>query len=317
MELGHVLNALPHQTNPNVVGGDRLEDAAVYRLSGHEGVIATIDFFTPIVDDPAAFGAIAAANSLSDIYARGGTPRFALSIVAFPRSELDTGLLEQIVRGGSQKLAEVHVPVIGGHSVDDPVPKIGYAIFGEVSLDRVVSQLGAGPGDLLYLTKPLGTGIVTTAIKRGVCPPDLADEAVRVMSLLNNTAADAMIAAGVSAATDVSGFGLIGHLLNLGVGAEVHFSRVPVIEGIADLARTELFPQGSRRNLDAFEDRVDWGATSELDRLLLCDAQTSGGILAAIPEKQAENFESRMAASPYPAVRIGRVVTGERVRILG
>lgn len=316
MELGHVLKALPNQSDPNLVGGDRFGDAAVFRLSASDAAIATIDFFTPIVDDPAAFGAIAAANSLSDIYARGGTPRFALSIVAFPRSELHSGLLEEIVAGGSRKLAEANVAVIGGHSVDDPVPKIGYAVVGEVSMDHVVSQIGARSGDILYLTKPIGTGIVTTAIKRGSCPPAVATEAVRMMSGLNNTAADAMIAAGVSAATDVSGFGLIGHVLNLRVGVEIDLRAVPVITGVRELTSTDLFPRGTRRNLDAFTGQVDWSSTSEFDQLLLCDAQTSGGILAAIPETQTATFESRMATSHYKPARIGRVVGGERVRIL-
>jgi selenium donor protein len=197
---------LPQLADPRVLGWSRLEDAAVFRWSDGDGIIATIDFFTPIVDDPVAFGAIAAANSLSDIYARGGSPLFALSIVAFPRSQLDLGVLERIIRGGSEKLAEVNVPVIGGHSIDDSVPKIGYAVFGRISVDRLVGQVGAKPGDLLYLTKPIGTGLITTAIKRGVCPPDIAAEAIRVMSLLNNVAAEAMLSAGVSAATDVSGF---------------------------------------------------------------------------------------------------------------
>lgn len=274
-----------------------------------------MDFFTPIVDDPTAFGAIAAANSLSDVYAMGGRPLFALSLVAFPRERLTTGLLEAIVRGGAAKLAEAGVPVVGGHSVDDQEPKFGYSVVGEIDPDRVLTATGARPGDLLYLTKPLGSGLVATAVKRGLCPPDLEAAATALMSRLNRAASEAMVVAGASAATDVTGFGLIGHLLNMRVGADLELGAVPVLDGVRDLAASDLFPSGSRRNRAAAGDRVDWAGVPESERLLLCDAQTSGGLLVALPAAGAATFESRLAAEPYPPARIGAVTDGPiRVR---
>ena len=272
--------------------------------------MATVDFFTPIVDGPADFGAIAAANSLSDVYAMGGRPLFALGLVAFPRERLDTGMLEAIVSGGAAKLAEAGVPVVGGHSVDDPEPKFGYAVIGEISPERVLTATGARPGDLLYLTKPLGSGIVATALKRGLCPPDVERAAIAVMSHLNRAGATAMLGAGATAATDVTGFGLAGHLLNMGVGAELTAGGVPVLDGVRELASRDLFPSGTRRNLASTEGRVDWGDLPEVERLLLCDAQTSGGLLAAIPPEGAAAFEEAMAGEPYPAVKIGVVSDG-------
>jgi selenide, water dikinase len=272
--------------------------------------VATVDFFTPIVDDPGSFGAIAAANSLSDVYAMGGTPLFALSLVAFPRQLLGQGLLERIVAGGAAKLAEVGVPVVGGHSIDDGEPKFGYAVTGEVDPDRVVRAAGARPGDDLYLTKPLCSGLVATAIKRGLCPPALEAEAVRVMTELNRQAATAMVAAGASAATDVTGFGLLGHLANFGTGAEIDAAAVPVLAGVRELAAADLFPAGSRRNYQSLEDRVEWGGLPESERLILCDAQTSGGLLVAIRPERAAAFTAAMAGSSYPAVWIGMISDG-------
>jgi selenide,water dikinase len=311
-----VLAALPALADPNLVGGDaRADDAAVYRISADRALVATVDFFTPIVDDPRAFGAIAAANSLSDVYAMGGRPLFALSLVAFPRERMGTGLLEAIVRGGADKLAEAGVAVVGGHSVDDPEPKFGYAVTGEVHPERVVSQRGARPGDLLYLTKPLGMGLVATAVKRGLCPPELEAAATRAMEHLNRDASEAMVAAGATAATDVTGYGLVGHLSNLGVGALVELAAVPFLEGVRELAERDLFPGGTRRNHAAYRELVDWGGASETDQLLLCDAQTSGGLLVALPPQAASGFEAALASGPYPAARIGAVTADGQLRV--
>jgi selenium donor protein len=284
VELGQVLGALPPIVDPNVLhGAAARDDAAVYRIAPDRALVATVDFFTPIVDGPADFGAIAAANSLSDIYAVGAKPLFALGITAFPRDKLGTGLLEKIVGGGASKLAEAGVPVVGGHSVDDAEPKFGYAVIGEVHPDQAIGHEGAHAGDILYLTKPLGTGLVTTAIKRGLCPPELEREAIRWMSTLNREASEAMVAGGATAATDVTGYGLIGHLANIDGGADVDFHSVPFMDGVRQLAERDLFPDGSRRNHAAYRDRIDWGGVVELDQLMLCDAQTSGGLLIAVP----------------------------------
>jgi len=302
VELGQVLGALPPIVDPNVLhGAAARDDAAVYRIAPDRALVATVDFFTPIVDDPFEYGAIAAANALSDVYAVGARPLFALGITAFPRAKLSAGLLEKIVSGGASKLGEAGVPVVGGHSVDDAEPKFGYTVIGEVHPDRMVGHDGARAGDVLYLTKPLGTGLVTTAIKRGLCPPSLEREAIEVMTTLNRQASEAMLAAGATAATDVTGYGLIGHLLNLKGGADVELHAVPFMQGVRDLAERDIFPDGSRRNHAAYRDQVDWGGADELDQMMLCDAQTSGGLLVAIARENADRFEVAVKS----AARIG------------
>jgi selenide,water dikinase len=320
VELGQVLGALPAPTDPRVlVGATTGDDAAVFRIAEDRALVATVDFFTPIVDGPEDFGAIAAANSLSDVYAMGARPLFALSLVGFPRDKLASGLLERIVAGGAAALAVAGVPVVGGHSIDDAEPKFGYAVTGEVHPERVVTNRGAAPGHLLYLTKPLCSGLVATAIKRGLCPPDLEQRAVALMRHLNRQASEAMLEAEVSAATDVTGYGLLGHLANLvpvelGLGAELRFPAVPVLEGVEELVAADLFPSGSRRNLQALEGRVEWDELTQPQRLLLCDAQTSGGLLVAVPPRRARRFEALMAEAPYPATQIG-VVTDGPIRV--
>jgi selenide,water dikinase len=313
VELGQVLSALPPIVDPNVlVGAASRDDAAVYRIAPDRALVATVDFFTPIVDDPTDFGAIAAANSVSDVYAVGARPLFALGITAFPREKLDSGLLEKIVSGGAAKLAEAGVAVVGGHSVDDPEPKFGYAVIGEVHPDRIVTHRGARAGDVLYLTKPLGSGLVATAIKRGLCPPELEREAITVMTRLNREASEAMIAAHVTAATDVTGYGLIGHLANIEGGADIEHAAIPFMAGVRDLAERDLFPSGSRRNHDAYRDAVDWGGIAELDQMMLCDAQTSGGLLVAIPVEHAKQFDSACK----DAVRIGAINGRGSIRVI-
>ncbi len=316
MELGQVLGALPPIVDPNVLtAASSRDDAAVYRIAPDRALVATVDFFTPIVDDPADFGAIAAANSLSDVYAVGARPLFALGITAFPREKLSTGLLEKIVAGGAAKMSEAGIAVVGGHSIDDAEPKFGYAVIGEVHPDRFVGHEGAHRGDVLFLTKPLGSGLVATAIKRGLCPPALERRMIEVMSTLNRHASEAMLAAGATAATDVTGYGLIGHLANLAGGADIELRAVPFLEGVRELAERDLFPSGSRRNHDAYRDQVDWGDTASLDQMMLCDAQTSGGLLMAIPPENATAFERALASSPYPAARIGTINGDGSIRV--
>jgi len=307
VELGQVLGALPPIVDPNVLTASASrDDAAVYRIAPDRALVATLDFFTPIVDDPSDFGAIAAANSLSDVYAVGARPLFALGITAFPREKLSTGLLEKIVSGGAAKMTEAGIAVVGGHSVDDPEPKFGYAVIGEVHPERLVGHDGARAGDVLFLTKPLGSGLVTTAIKRGLCPPALERLAIEVMSTLNRRASEAMLAAGATAATDVTGYGLIGHLANLAGGADIDLHAVPFMDGVRDLAERDLFPDGSRRNHAAYRDQVDWGELAEIDQLMLSDAQTSGGLLVAIPSERASGF---------PGARIGTINGHGSIRV--
>jgi selenide, water dikinase len=316
VELGQVLGALPPIVDPNVlVGAAARDDAAVYRIAPDRALVATVDFFTPIVDDPSEFGAIAAANAVSDVYAMGARPLFALGITAFPREKLGAGLLEKIVSGGAAKMGEAGIAVVGGHSVDDPEPKFGYAVIGEVHPDHVMGHDGARAGDLVYLTKPLGSGLVATAIKRGLCPPALERQAVAVMLHLNRGASEAMLAAAATAATDVTGYGLIGHLSNIAGGTDIELAAVPFMDGVRELAERDLFPSGSRRNHDAYREQVDWGGISELDQMMLCDAQTSGGLLVVVPPENASGFENALRTAPFPAVRIGVISGGGSIRI--
>jgi selenide,water dikinase len=316
VELGQVLGALPPIVDPNVlVATAGRDDAAVYRIAPDRALVATVDFFTPIVDDPTEFGAIAAANALSDVYAMGARPLFALGITAFPREKLGTGLLEKIVAGGAAKMTEAGTAIVGGHSVDDAEPKFGYSVIGEVHPDRVVGNDGARAGDLLYLTKPLGSGLVATAIKRGLCPRALEREAVAMMTTLNRAASEAMVAAGATACTDVTGYGLIGHLANLKGGADIRLGAVPFMSGVRELAEKDLFPSGSRRNHAAYRDQVDWGGIAEMDQMMLCDAQTSGGLLVAIPPDRAAAFEAALDGGPYPAARIGTINGHGSIRV--
>jgi selenide, water dikinase len=291
------------------------DDAAVYRLDGDRALVATVDFFTPIVDDPYDFGRVAAANALSDVYAMGGRPRFALNIIAFPRHLLGTGLLEEIVRGGGDIALEAGIAVIGGHSIDDAEPKFGMCVIGEVAPDGIVRNRGARPGDVLVLTKPIGTGIIATAIKQEVAPADVVRAAVDVMVTLNRGAAEAMVHVGVSAATDVTGFGLLGHLRNLlrgdAIGARIRSADVPLLPGARELAGQGCIPGGTRRNLEDTADDVCWGAgVDETGRLLLCDAQTSGGLLMAVPPHRVTELLEQLRARNAPAAAVIGEVTG-------
>ena len=264
------------------------DDAAVYRLSGGRALVVTLDFFTPIVDDPYDFGRIAAANALSDVYAMGGRPLFALNLLSFPRGLLDEGLAEEIIRGGAEKAAEAGIPVLGGHSIDDAEPKYGMVAVGEVDPDAMLANDGARPGDDLVLTKPLGTGIVATAVKAGKCPPGLLSAAVESMARLNRGAAEAAVEAGAHAATDVTGYGLTGHLGIMarasGVSARVEASRVPLLDGVDELVEAGFVPGGTRRNqADGAECVTVEGDVPETVQVLLADAQTSGGLLISCP----------------------------------
>ena len=297
------------------------DDAAVYLVAPDRALVVTLDFFTPIVDDPYDFGRIGAANALSDVYAMGGTPLFALNLLSFPRELLSEGLAEEIVRGGADKAAEAGVPVLGGHSIDDPEPKYGMVAVGEVHPDKVLANDGARPGDLLVLTKPLGTGIVATAVKKGLCPSSVLSAAVETMAQLNRDAAEAAQAAGVRAATDVTGYGLTGHLHTLlrasGASARIESARVPLLEGAVQLAEAGHVPGGTRRNLaDAVGHVAYEGDVSAVLKLLLADAQTSGGLLIACPQGRVALLRREMAARNVRAAEIGRVEAGSGGRIL-
>jgi len=288
-----VLRFLPPLVDPNVlVGPETADDAAVYRLSDELALVLTVDFFTPIVDDPYAYGQIAAANSLSDVYAMGARPLAMLSIVGFPRDRLSLDILGEILRGGADTAREAGVSVVGGHSIDDAEPKVGYAVVGLVHPARIWRNVGARPGDALVLTKPIGTGIISTAIKNAKGPPAAVEAAVRTMTTLNRQAAEAATAVVVHAATDVTGFGLLGHLRGMTTGSKVrarlHASRIPLLPDVVALAEAGFVPGGTRRNLQAVASVVRWAAAiPEPLRAVIGDAQTSGGLLVATPDGPA------------------------------
>jgi selenide,water dikinase len=274
-----------------LVDASTADDAAVYRLDDRRALVVTVDFFTPIVDDPYDFGRIAAANALSDVYAMGARPLFALNLLAFPRDLLGRGIVERIVQGGAEVVREAGAAVIGGHSIDDPEPKYGLCVVGEVAPDEVMRNGSAEVGDALVLTKPLGTGIIGTGIKAEAAPSDVIAAAIASMTALNRTASAAMRRHGAHACTDVTGYGLLGHLREMtvasGLSARVDPGAVPLLPGLRPLLDAGHVPGGTRRNLADLADAVDWGATPAATRTVLADAQTSGGLLIALPADAA------------------------------
>jgi selenide,water dikinase len=315
-DLRPIVAALPVPTDPRVlVGAGTADDAGVVALTGELAIVQTVDFFTPIVDDPYWFGRIAAANALSDVYAMGGRPVSALNLVAFPLATLGPGVLAEILRGGADAAAAAGAAVVGGHSIDDPEPKYGMAVTGVVHPDAVLTNAGGRAGDALVLTKPLGAGTVATAIKRGLADDALIARAIEVMAALNDRAAGQAIAAGAHALTDVTGFGLLGHLHELaeasGLAAEVDAAAIPAIEGVLELLSDErALAGGSRRNRADAESFTEWAAgVEEPRRRLACDAMTSGGLLAAVaPERAAEidgAVVGRLVAGVPGTIRVG------------
>ena len=303
------------------MGLDTSDDAAVYRLAPDLALVQTVDFITPLVDDPYQFGQIAAANAISDIYAMGGRPILALNVVAFPTDALPMDVLADILRGGADKAAEADVRIIGGHSIDDREPKYGLAVTGVVHPDRVLRNSTARPGDRLILTKPLGMGIISTAIKRDLADAALIDRAVRLMTTLNRDAAIAAVEVGVDAATDVTGFGLLGHLREMtegsGYGARLSFERIPILDGVHALAAQGIVPGGSQRNLAYVETVVSFDSGLDpTQRLLLADAQTSGGLLLAVPADRVDALLTALREHNVPvAAEIGEITDDPSGRI--
>lgn len=290
-----MLRQLPTVTGDNVlVGTSTSDDAAVYKLSWDSALVLTVDFFPPIVDDPFNFGEISAANSLSDVYAMGGIPLVALNIVGFP-SDLDKGILTEILKGGYSKAEEAGVLILGGHTVVDAEPKYGLAVTGTVNPGSQITNSGSKPGDVLILTKPIGTGIITTAGKQNKVSSDLISQGIEVMSRLNKSASEAMTHIGVNACSDVTGFGLLGHLREMvdgaGLHAEISLSKIPIIEGVMELIDRGIAPGGTLRNLESLEGHVNWAkGVSENSKILMSDAQTSGGLLISVPQTRATDL---------------------------
>ncbi|MBN2745649.1 MAG: selenide, water dikinase SelD [Bacteroidales bacterium] len=295
-DLEQVLKDLPIPFNKDIlVGTETSDDAAVYRLNENLALVQTLDFFTPIVDDPYLFGAIAAANALSDIYAMGAKPLFALNIVGFPDKRLPLSVLKLILKGAADKATEAGISILGGHTVEDTEPKYGMVVSGLVHPDKILRNIGAKDGDILILTKPLGSGIISTAGKRGAANLSTLNQSIANMAKLNKTAAEIAIKCGASACTDVTGFGLLGHLremvMNTDVGVTINFSDVPFIEGVRELALSNFIPGGSQNNMQWVEnDMIYADNLAQIEKLMLNDAQTSGGLLVAIPNTNLDEF---------------------------
>jgi selenide,water dikinase len=298
-----------------LVGTETGDDAAVWRLDADRALVATTDFFTPVVDDPRTWGRIAATNAASDVYAMGGRPLFALNLVAWPTEALPPEVLAEVLEGGADAGRACGFVVVGGHSIDDPEPKYGMAVVGEVHPDRLLVNTGLRAGDALVLTKRLGIGIATTAVKRGTATPELVAAAVESMITPNAAASAAAVAAGATGCTDVTGFGLLGHLRKMaaasGVDAGVDVAAVPLLDGVRALAEAGTVPGGSMRNRDWVAEVVDpVGAVSETDLLLLADAQTSGGLLFGAAPQRAARAVEELAAQGVPAAVVGEVRPG-------
>ncbi|WP_199624518.1 selenide, water dikinase SelD [Paenibacillus alkalitolerans] len=322
-ELSGILGSLPREDrHPNLlVGTETNDDAGVYRLTDDLALVQTVDFFTPIVDDPYDFGQVAAANALSDVYAMGGTPLTVLNLVAFPIQKLDRSVLAVILRGAADKVREAGATLVGGHSIDDNEPKFGLAVTGTVHPGRVLTNAGARPGDRLILTKPIGVGILTTAIKRDKLSREEIKRVTAVMAALNKRAAEIMADYDVHACTDVTGFGLMGHALEMargsGHGIVIHNRDVPVLPRVRELAEEGVVPGGTKNNYRHVEQHVDFApALDETGRFILCDAVTSGGLLIAVEGAQSEALLRALRDAGVEAALIGEVTGRHPGRIV-
>ncbi len=291
----------PGEPDPNLlVGLDTSDDAGVYRINDDIAMIQTVDFFTPIVDDPYFYGQIAAANSLSDVYAMGGKPLTAMNIICFPTKKLELKVLADILRGGADKIKEAGAILLGGHSVEDNEPKYGLSVTGVVHPEKVLTNAGARPGDVLVLTKPIGTGIITTAIKGELASQEEIDNVIQVMATLNKNAAEAMAEVGVNGCTDITGFGLLGHASEMARGSSVSMTiwseLVPVLKGAREYTKMGIVPEGTRGNLKYISQFVDFKQNVlEEDRLVLTDATTSGGLLISVPGHKSQQLMKELA----------------------
>ncbi len=314
-DLAEVLKDLPIPKSPKVlVGLETSDDAGVYQLTDDIALVQTADFFSPIVDDPFTFGQIAVANALSDVYAMGGKPLTALNLVAFPIKTLPPSVLKEILRGGLSKMVEAEVALIGGHTVEDPEVKYGLSVTGIIHPGKILTNTGAKPGDQLILTKPIGTGIIATALKGGMASEESVSRMVKSMTALNKEAAKWMPTFGAHACTDITGFGLIGHAIEMVLGSQVgmviHSKRIPIFPEALEYAKLGMVPGGARSNRDFFSCRVQ--ILSDISDLLLdlfYDPQTSGGLLISLPSDKAEELVQTLKKEEnIDAVVVGSVV---------
>lgn len=321
--LAQVLRLIPPSSDPRVLVDIRTsDDAGVFRLTDEVALVQTVDFFTPVVDDPYTWGAIAAANSLSDVYAMGGTPITALNVAAFPPQSMDAEVMGRVLLGAADKCREAGVAVLGGHTVEDPQPKFGLSVTGIVHPDRVVTNAGAREGDILVLTKPLGTGFIISAIKKGLLPEDGYERAISCMGTLNRAASEAMTAVGVDAATDVTGYGLLGHLWEMcqgaGLGAEVWSANLPLLPYVRQVRAQGAGTRGPRQLFAHLGCHIDLpGDLDDCLRDVMADPQTSGGLLMAVPADREEALLAALRERGVPAATpVGRMTAGGRIRIV-
>jgi selenide,water dikinase len=309
-------NILPGESAALMLGFETSDDAAVYRLNDDSAALLTVDFFTPIVDDPYDFGRITAANALSDIYAMGGRPLAVMNLLAFPCS-LGPEIVGEVVRGGAEKVREAGAVTVGGHTIDDKEPKYGLSVFGTVHPDKVVRNRGARPGDALFLTKPIGTGLWGTALKRGVVDESDAAEAIESMATLNKLACEAMIEVGVNACTDLTGFGLLGHVQEMaeasGCSAEIELGALPLFGRVLEFSRNGVVPGRTADIVLWASGFTRWVAEADRDEWMrvVCDPQTSGGLLMAVSEASAGQMSQALELRGVLAARVGRFGSGE------
>jgi selenide,water dikinase len=316
-DLSAVLAPLASKSDERLlVGRETFDDAGVYLVADDIAIVQTVDFFAPIVDDPYDFGQIAAANALSDVYAMGGQPLTALNIVAFPIGDLPLSVLTEILRGGQEKVHEAGALIVGGHTVLDSELKYGLAVTGRAHPGFLLTNAGAKPGDRLVLTKPIGNGILATALKRGILPASAGAAMIDMMKRLNGVASRTALACGAKCATDISGFGLLGHASHIARASNVTLSitarSVPILEGTREALRQGAVADGLKRNAEYLKDLVDWRGTSEEDRALMCDPQTSGGLLVAVPAGRVASYLSKVEG----AAEIGEVLERETIAIV-
>jgi len=318
-----VLRSLPRFDDPNYLNREQhFSDAGIYRISDTHALVQTVDFFTPIVDDPYMFGQIAAANALSDIYAMGGKPLTALNIICFPTTCRPLQIMETILLGGYNKVKEAGAVVVGGHSIEDPEPKYGLSVTGLVEIKKLITGSEARPGDLLVLTKPLGTGIISTAVKGDMIDEKEADLVIRMMATLNAAASEAMIESSVLACTDITGFSLLGHLhemlLSSSVSAQLEFEKIPFYPRVKEMAALGMIPGGAYRNLDYMLPHINWQGpfeTKDDALVILADPQTSGGLLAAVAPGKTDQFLAALQARKIPGQVIGRITDNPKSTI--
>lgn len=311
-----------HEADPNLlVGLDTSDDAGVYRLTDDIALVQTVDYFTPVVDDPYMFGQIAAANALSDVYAMGGQPKTVLNIVGYPIKKLGPQILADILRGASDKVKEAGAIIVGGHSIDDQEPKFGLAVTGLVHPDKVFKNVGAKPGDALVLTKPIGVGIITTGIKRGAVTKAQEEKVANTMAQLNKTAAFCLKEFHPNAVTDITGFGLLGHASEMARGSDVsitiNYEQVPMIKGTYELAEQGIVPGGSKANYNWLRNDVEYDETiEETKQYILCDAITSGGLLVSLPKQEAEQYAQKLREAGIADAAIIGEVTEKKEKLL-